>query len=77
VKIFTPGLLASCRALFFTLATWKCNSSTVMRTSNQRYLAFVSLFLGILMTSKYVFQVSWDTRLKVPWLPVVAYSTFW
>jgi hypothetical protein len=76
VKSLTSGLLASCRALFGILATCKCDSSTVMRDSSQRYLAFVAFFLVILMAWKYVFSISWDTRLKVPCLPVVAYSTF-
>jgi hypothetical protein len=31
------------------LVTWKCDSSDVMRASNQRYLSFVALFLDILM----------------------------
>jgi hypothetical protein len=34
------------------LATCKCDSSTVMRASNQRYFTFVSLLLGILLAWK-------------------------
>jgi hypothetical protein len=38
------------------LVTWKCGSSTLMRTSYQRYLAFVALLLDILLAWKYVFS---------------------
>jgi hypothetical protein len=67
----------SCQALVGILATWKCDSSTAMRASNKRYLAFLRYSQSFWWPENTFPQVSWDPRFKDTWLPVGAYSTFW
>jgi hypothetical protein len=76
VKSSIPGQLVSCQPPIDFLATLKCDYSSVMRPSNQRYLVFIKLLFTILANGKCDFLIDLRASAQSLWQHMCAYSAF-